>query len=219
MQRAAVVRWALYVGVLLAAGAGSALAAGRLVGVRPARAGDQLVCQVATSGLPDEKQLQSMRSGLVAAIELDLALVDGGDRVLGGRSLSLRLGFDLWEEVFAVTGAGPERRFRTLAELQAYLANPDDIAVVPFAVLDASGSYRLRVGLVAQAVARDEQERVGNLIAGEPRGERERQDQQEASVSLGRLIRFFYQGGGSDREGQELVSRPFRREEVRDAPH
>lgn len=219
MRRTALARLMACSGLLLAAYAGPALAAGRLVGATPVRAGDQLACRITTSGLPDDKQLQSMRSGLVAAIELNLALVDAGDRVLAGRSLSLRLGFDLWEEIFSVMGAGPERRFRSLAELQGFLAQLGDLPVLPFARLDDAGRYRLRVGLVAHAVARDEQERVGNLIAGEPRGEREGQDQQEASVSLGRLIRFFYQGTRDDREGQELDSDWFRRAEVHDAPH
>lgn len=219
MRRTALARLMACSGLLLAAYAGPALAAGRLVGATPVRAGDQLACRITTSGLPDDKQLQSMRSGLVAAIELNLALVDAGDRVLAGRSLSLRLGFDLWEEIFSVMGAGPERRFGSLAELQGFLAQLGDLPVLPFARLDDAGRYRLRVGLVAHAVARDEQERVGNLIAGEPRGEREGQDQQEASVSLGRLIRFFYQGTRDDREGQELDSDWFRRAEVHDAPH
>ena len=222
MRRATVTRLMVCGGLALAVFAGPALAAGRLVSAAPVRAGDQLACRIATAGLPDDKQLQSMRSGLVAAIELNLALVDAGDRVLAGRSLSLRLGFDLWEEHFSVLGAGPERRFRSLAELQGFLAQLDDLPVVPLARLDDAGRYRLRVGLVAHAVARDEQERVGNLIAGETRGGRERQDQQdqqEASVSLGRLIRFFYQGTRDDREGQELDSDWFRRAEVHDAPH
>ncbi len=205
--------------LLLVMAAGPALASARLVGVAPARAGEQLACRVTASGLPDDRQLQSMRSGLVAAVELELAVVDAEGRVAVAHSLSLRLGFDLWEEVFSVSGAGAERRFRSLEELRAHLADLPPFALMPLASLAESGRYQVRAGLLARPVASDERERVGNLIAGEPRGEPGRSDRQEASVSLGRLIRFFYQGTRDDRDGQEAASAWFRRQEVPDEAH
>lgn len=205
--------------LLLVMAAGPALASARLIGVAPARAGEQLACRVTASGLPDERQLQSMRSGLVAAVELELAVVDAEGRVAVAHSLSLRLGFDLWEEVFSVSGAGAERRFRSLEELRAHLADLPPFTLMPLASLAESGRYQVRAGLLARPVANDERERVGNLIAGEPRGEPGRSDRQEASVSLGRLIRFFYQGTRDDRDGQEAASAWFRRQEVPDEAH
>lgn len=216
MRRAAVM-------LLLAVTAAAAVPAGLAVAagfeLAPVRAEGQLACLVRTSGLPDERQLQSMRSGLDAALELELALVDADDRVAAVRSLTLRLGFDLWEEVFSVAGDGAPRRFRSLAELQAHLAALPALALQPLSALDPGARYRLRGALVARPVARDERERVGNLIAGEPRGEPGRPDRQEASVSLGRLIRFFYQGARDDRGGQEAASRWFTAGEVPDAAH
>jgi len=191
----------------------------RLVRVTPAQAGDQLVCQVSTEGLPGAKQLQSMRSGLVSAVELNLAVIDERDRVLGGRAFSLRMGFDLWEEVFSVRGDGRERRFQNLGDLQSYLADLRDLRVAPSALLGSDARYRLQVGLVVHAIAPDEQQRVEDVIAGEQRPRREGQDQQEASVSLGRLIRFFYKGGRDEQGGQKLVSDWFRRKELPDASH
>lgn len=194
-------------------------AAVRLLGVTPVRAGDQLACRLSLSGLPDERQLQSMRSGLIAAIELDLAVVAADGTVAAARSLTLRLGFDLWDEVFSVAGAVNERRFPTLEALRAWLAAPDALALAPWTLIDANGSYQLRVAMAAQPVARDERERVGHLIAGESRREPARQDRQEASVSLGRLIRFFYQGGRDEHEGLTAASEWFGRREVADEAH
>jgi hypothetical protein len=189
----------------------------RLVQVTTARSGDQLVCSLRTEGLPGEKQLQSMRSGLVSSVELDLALVDEDDRILGGNSLSLRMGFDLWDEVFSVRAEGGERRFQSLADLEAYLADLSNLPVAPSALLEAAGPCRLRVGLVAHSIAPDEQQRVEDVIAGEQRPRREGQDQQEASVSLGRLIRIFYKGGHEGQGGHELVSDWFTGKELPDA--
>lgn len=219
MKRAGCVLPCLLGVLLLVTLTDPAFAGVRLLGIAPARTGDKLACQVATSGLPDDRQLQSMRSGLVAAVELELALVDAGGHVTAAQSLTLRLGFDLWEEVFSVTGAGVERRFRTLPELQAHLAHLPAFVLAPLGALDETASYQLHAGLMARPVARDERERVGNLIAGEPRGEPGRQDRQEASVSLGRLIRFFYQGTRDGRDGQEAASDWFRRQEVPDETH
>jgi hypothetical protein len=219
MRRAGSCRRGLHAALLLAVAiaivpAAAAAAAGRGFAVTPVRAGDQLACRVTTAGLPDERQLQSMRSGLVAALELELALVDEADRVAAARSVTLRLAFDLWEEVFSVMDDGGERRFRSLAELQAHLARLPALPLVSLAALDDGARYRLRAALVARPVARDERERVGNLIAGQARGAPGRQDRQEASVSLGRLIRLFYQGGRDERDGQETASDWFRAREV-----
>lgn len=191
----------------------------RLVRVTPGLSGDQVVCRLQTRGLPGEKQLQSMRSGLVAAVELDLALVDEGDNLLGGRSLSLRMAFDLWDEVFSVRADGRERRFNSLADLRTYLADLQGLPVAPAAALAGGESCRLRVGLVVHAIAPDERQHVEDVIAGEQRSRREGQDQQEATVSLGRLIRLFYKGGGETREGQQLVSEWFTGRGLADAAH
>ena len=191
----------------------------RLVGVMPARVGEQLVCHLKTLGLPGPKQLQSMRSGLVSAVELNLVLVDEDDQVLEGQSLSLRMGFDLWEEVFSVQEDGRERRFHTLADLQDYLSDLRDLPVAPASLVGPTDRYRLRVGLVIHAIAPDERRRVEDVIVGEQRPRREGLDQQEASVSLGRLIRFFYKGGGDDQEGQELASGWFTGKDLPDETH
>ncbi|MBK8164496.1 MAG: hypothetical protein IPK64_00880 [bacterium] len=222
MRRADRCRRGLLAALLMAAiapaafAAPAATAATRGFAVAPVRAGEQLACRVTTAGLPDERQLQSMRSGLVAALELELALVDEGDRVAAARSVTFRLAFDLWEEVFSVADDGGERRFRSLAELQAHLARLPALPLLPLSALHDGARYRLRAALVVRPVARDERERVGDLIAGQAPGAPGRQDRQEASVSLGRLIRFFYQGGRDERDGQETASGWFRAGEV---PH
>ena len=202
------------VGILLIATMGAFVGAppvraadeARLVQVTPVLDGGQILCRLQTSGLPGAKQLQSMRSGLVAAVELQLGLFDDSDHLLDGRSVSLRMAFDLWDEVFSVRADGRERRFNALTDLQAYLADLSGLAVAPADLLAPGGRYRVQVGMVVHAVAPDEQQRVEDVIAGGQRPRREGQDQQEASVSLGRLIKFFYQGGGESQDGQELSS-------------
>lgn len=194
-------------------------AAVRVVDVAPARADGQLACRLSLSGLPDDRQLQSMRSGLLAAVELEMTVVREDGRVAAARTHALRLGFDLWDEVFSVAGAGDERRFASLEALRDWLARPEPLPVAPWPVVADGARYRLHVALVARAVATDERARVGDLIAGEPAREPARTDRQEASVSLGRLIRFFYQGAGDGREGLEAASSWFRAGEVADEAH
>jgi hypothetical protein len=190
-----------------------------MTGVSPAQAGDLVVARLATEGLPGEKLLQSMRSGLVSAVDLDLALLDDRQKVVGGNRVTLQLAFDLWEEIFSVHSDGNERRFDSLADLRSYLAELAALPVIPVERLAPAERYRLRIALQVHAIAPAEQDRVEDVIAGDQRPRREGQDQQEASVSLGRLIRFFYKGGGGGQGGQEILSAWFTREELRDESH
>lgn len=219
MRRAALAPACLLGVVLLAATAAPARAAVKLAGVSASRDGDQVACRLVLEGLPDERQLQSMRSGMLAAIELEVALVDADGRVAASRAHTLRLGFNLWDEIYSVAWASTERRFASLDALRAWLATPDALAVAPWSSLDARARYRLHVGLVARAVATDERQRAGDLISGGRPGEPARTDRQEASVSLGRLIRFFYQGAGGERDGLESFSPWFSAGEVVDEAH
>jgi len=214
MRRTAAVLWLTCWGLVAWADE-----APRLVDVTPSRMGDQVVCRLQTVGVPGEKQLQSMRSGLESAVELTLAVVDENEKFLGGRSVSLRMAFDLWEEVFSVGQNGEERRFQSLADLQVYLSDLTHLSVGPAALLKPDGRYRIKAQLVVHAIAPDEQKRVEDVIAGEQRPRREGQDQQEASVSLGRLIRLFYKGGGEGQDGQELLSGWFTVGELADETH
>ncbi|MDY0109638.1 MAG: hypothetical protein RBT60_06840 [Candidatus Krumholzibacteria bacterium] len=218
MQRAVT---ALFLAWLLLA-ATRAQAAGepaRVITVTPARTGTLVVAHLTTVGLPGEKLVQSMRSGLTSAVQLDLALLDEKQQELGGNSLSLQLGFDLWDEVFSVHTADCERRFRSLAELQEYLTNLAAVPVITTDRLSPRARYRLRVGLQAHAIAPAQQERVEDVIAGNPRSRREGHDRQEASVSLGRLIRLFYKSGERSEGTQETLSDWFGLEELRDETH
>lgn len=190
-----------------------------VIDVVPGRSDGLLVAHVATAGLPGDRLLQSMRSGLVSALELELALLDEDQQVLGGNRIWLQLGFDLWEEVFAVEIEGGTRRFRDLGDLQDHLARLQDLPVFPANRLVPDARYRIRVGLRLHAVAPAERERVEDAIAGDRRPRRDGQDRQEASVSLGRLIRLFYKGGDRPADQQEALSAWFGREELRDETH
>lgn len=208
-------------GLLLLWGAGVAWAeeAPRVTGVTAAREGDQVVCRLTTSGLPGERLLQSMRSGMVSEVAIEATLLDDRKRVLGAKRLSLRLAFDLWDEVFSVQGGDAEQRFSELSELAAYLGALEPLSVAPLASLEPAGRYRVHVGLQVHPVATESRERLGDIIAGEQRPRREGDNAQEASVSLGRLIRLIYAGSGDDGDGLEALSKWFTLEELDHAAH
>ena len=210
--------WALWL-LVLPAGPTRAQTDVRVTEVTPARVGDLLVCRLVTEGLPGERLLASMHSGLVSAVDFDLAVIDERERVIGGNRLSLQLAFDLWEEIFSVRGDGVERRFEHLEDLQVFLADIEDVPVAPLDDLTGDRRYRVRVGFQVHAIAPAQRDRVEEAIAGDRRPRREGQDQQEASVSLGCLIRFFYKGGGEGRTGEISLSAWFTRKELDRATH
>lgn len=186
----------------------------RLKFVQPHLIGEHVSCRLQTQGLPGQKQLETMNSGLESAIEFQLSLRDENGRHVAQKSLSLRMGFDLWDEVFSVKKSGKEWRFQSLADLQNYLSDFTAVPVIDASLLDQNGRYQIEVGLVVHALAPDEQQRVEDVIVGDGRPRRKGQDQQEASVSLGRLIRIFYKGDRDTQDGQSLVSSWFKPEEL-----
>jgi len=211
--------WAmvLLIGGALNPGLGWAEPTAQVTTITPAKAGDQVVCRLITAGLPGEKLLQSMRSGLVSEVDFDLALLDEREQVVGGSRLELQLAFDLWEEVFSVRSNGQEQRFAELTALHRYLQDLEQVTVAPLSSLDRDGRYRILVGLQVHPIAPSQRDEVEAAISGDQRPRREGLDQQEVSVSLGRLIRFFYKGGGDEQSGQTLISAWFRGGDLRDA--
>ena len=189
----------------------------QIISAAPALSGNLVVCHLTTDGLPGEKLLQSMRSGLVSEVDFDLALLDEKQRVIAGNHLSLRLAFDLWEEVFSVRAGDQETRFTELAGLVEFLNELREVPVAPASLLGEDQRYQLRIDLKVHPVAPDEADRVEDAIAGDQRPQREGLDRQEATISLGRLIRFFYKEGGRGGADAELVSGWFRRKELSDA--
>ena len=191
----------------------------QITSVAPALSGNLVVCRLTTEGLPGEKLLQSMRSGLVSEVDFDLALLDEQQRVIAGNHLSLRLAFDLWEEVFAVRTGDQETRFTELADLVDFLSELKEVPVAPAKLLGEDQRYQVRVDLKVHPVAPDEADRVEDAIAGDQRPRREGLYRQEATISLGRLIRFFYKKGDRGGVDAELVSAWFRPKELSDAAH
>lgn len=191
----------------------------RVIAVEPGRDRGLLVCRLATAGLPGERLVSSMRSGLVSAIDVDLELLDARERVVGDSRLTLRLAFDLWEEVFAVETDGERRRFPDLAALEAFLADLRALPIAPLPALARDGRLRVRAGIALHPVAPSELARVGEVIGAATPDDGRGGGGQEVSVSLGRLIRLFYRRGDRPAPAAEGLSGWFTPEELPDAPH
>jgi len=213
-------RHGLLLSVLMTAAALSAQAAPRITAVAPEAHEDVLVCRLATEGLPGERIVSTLHSGLVSAVELKLEILQDGDRSVASNRLLMRLSFDLWEEVYAVSVAGHEARLPDLDGLETYLGALPPLPVAALSALDAATPAVVRAGLRLHPIAPDTRGRMGRMISGGPSAQVGRGDDvQEVSVSLGRLIRFFY---GGDEDADMDVSRtsaPFRPEELIHAPH
>jgi len=172
--------------------------------VVPARDGELLTCFVHTASLPGGRLRSSLESGLPAAIEMALDVLDDRNHVVGSNRVSLRIAFDLWEQIFHVQGIGDDERFDDLDGLQNYLRAMPRVPVTPFATLNIAERHRVRVELTLHPVARRESERLSDWVEGrESRdGTTRDSDGREVSVSLGRVIRFFYRGARRDDAGE-----------------
>lgn len=198
--------------LLLAAGVAVATQAHpRIVEIEPRREGDLLICRLFTAGLPGEKLSLSMQSGLVSSIELYLDLLDEKQEVRAGNHVTFQLAFDLWEEIFSVRQGGREQHFADGEAMAGFLEQLPRLPVAPVARMDPGERFRIRVGMLLNPIAPSERDRVEEVIAGKSRPATGSGDRQELSISLGKLIRFFYKDGSSrPRPQSEALSRWFR---------
>jgi hypothetical protein len=212
-------------GLLLGPFAVAPAAAGEEPSIRsvdPARYDARLDAIVRTSRLPGERIASSLESGLPSAVEMRLDLRDADDRIVAERVFFYRIAFDLWEELFRVEGPGADdRRFESLDAVRGFLDELPRLPVARFGEIEAGTRHRLRVGCRLHPVAPRETERLGEWVGGEPdASERERNaraaDEREVSVSLGKIIRFFYRGSGSADEADERFSAWFVPDELPD---
>ncbi len=176
----------------------------RITHVAADRSGEYLVCRIDTEGMPGERILSTLASGLESAVEIRLVVVDERDRAQLQHDYLLRLSFDLWEEVYSVRVADEEVRFPEVEQLRGYLAELPGLMVAPLHTLEG-GRYRIDAGLKLHALAPDERGRVQSMVSGDAPTARASDDGgQEFSVSMGRLIRFFYRG---ERNRSDLIDR------------
>lgn len=180
------------------AGAVGAGSEARIESVHPGRSGNLLTCQMHAAHLPGPRILSSLRSGLPSGIELVLELLDAEEHRVAGNCISLRIAFDLWEEVFRIQGLGEERRFADEDAFAAYLSSPPRLPVAPLKLLEPGERFRIRIDLLLHPVAREETDRLGEWMAGDvgeaDGGATGSSDGREVFVDLGQVIRFFYKG-------------------------
>lgn len=184
----------------------------RVVSVATGRSEGRLVCRLETEGLPTERVLSTLKSGLTSAVDLHLDLLDPRGSVVAGNMVRLRLSFDLWTEVFMVR-MGPESiRLPDDATLDRWLARTPWLPVASLEALAGGGPHRIRAALKVHSIAPSARLEVETLVAG-PEG-------QEVSVGISSLIRLFYQSSGSDVGELEgvVTSLPFNAEDLDDAP-
>ncbi len=209
----------IWLSVLLTLFAATAGAAPLITSVAPLGSEDLLFCRLTTEGLPGERIVSTLRSGLVSALELKLEVLQDGERPMAANHLMMRLSFDLWEEVYAVSMAGHEARFPDLESLRAYLAAMPPLPVAPLSALADATPAVVRAGLRLHPIAPDTRGRMGQMISGEQSVRGGPGDAvQEVSISLGRLIRFFYKGDDADMD-ITCDSAPFRPGELKHEPH
>lgn len=205
---------AVLLGLLLAADV--AAAEPRIVSLTPVRADGWLACRVRTADLPGPRVLSSMESGLVSAVVLELDVVDARNRRIAGRRITLELSFDLWDEVYTLDDGEGRHRLAHLDSLRRRLDAPPSLRVAPLADLrDALQPLALRAALELHPVAGPDRERIEDVIAGAGPGA---VDRREATLSFGRLIRYFSREDAGDPEGS-VRSPAFHLGGVTDAEH
>jgi len=167
--------------------------------VTPLKAGDVLEAALRTSNFPGDRLTASLKSGLPAAIEMQLVAFDEKNHAVAENHLFVRIAWDLWDEVVKVDGVGEPRQLESLASLQGFLADLEGLPVGAMAALDPRTQHRLRVDCRLHPVAPRETERLTRWVAGgDEAAAPHNGDEREVSVGLSEVIRFFYKGSKKD---------------------
>jgi hypothetical protein len=184
----------------------------RVLTVTPAVQDGLLGCRLTTAGLPGDKLLSTLHSGLASAIDVDLLLLDDRGRAVAGNVVTLRLSYDLWEEAFTVATGAAIAQLPDDSALKDWLASPPWLPLGPLAAIAGTDPFSVRAALRLHALAPETRDDAAAMVAGP--------DGQSVSVGLGALIRSFYRRHDAD---AGLVgaahSPPFRARELTDAPH
>jgi hypothetical protein len=166
--------------------------------VTPGRLGDILDATVRTSNFPGDRLTTSLKSGLPAAIEMDVTALDRQNHAVTENRLFFRIAWDLWDEVVKVDGPRDSQQLPSLASLGGFFDELRDLPVGPFAALDPNAEHRLRVECRLHPVAPRETERLTQWVAGGDTSTSTGGDEREVSVGLTDVIRFFYKGSKKD---------------------
>jgi hypothetical protein len=167
--------------------------------IAPVRLGDVLEATVRTSNFLGDRLTTSLKSGLPAAIEMDLTALDRKNHAVTENRLFFRVAWDLWDEVVKVDGPHESRQLDSLAALGSFFGELRDLPVGPFAALDPNAEHRLRVECRLHPVAPRETERLTQWVAGgDTSTSTGDADEREVSVGLTDVIRFFYKGSKKD---------------------
>lgn len=203
---------------LLLLAATPALGQPRITRIEPMRSGGVLACRLQTADLPGDRILSTLASGLESAIEIRVRVRGPGADLR--RDFELRLSYDLWEQIYAVRLADRQLRFADADELRTWLAELPPLAIAPLSELSGQngGELRLEAGLVLHALAPAARGRMQEMVAGDGAVRARDDGGQEASVSMGRLIRLFYRGSGNDDSTGRCTSAAFTIRELNDVP-
>ena len=165
----------------------------RITGIDPARTDTSLVCTILTRGLPDPQSMETIQSGLPAALLLRVTVLDGRGQAIADEDLDVRVEPDLWERVFNIRTPGETRRAATIEELIASLARLGPFNLARARDVEAETSLRLRIRVAVYPLAPPERERARDLFGS--RGADETADRREVSVGVSSLVRFFLKRG------------------------
>jgi len=192
---------------LLVMAAATVRAGAEVVSARVTVRDDWLYADVTLRDLLDPRTVSTVESGLSGTCTYRVALLGEGGEPAGQRVWRLRLGRDLWEDQYLVSGPDGDLRLPDWAAVDSVCTHVVALPLAPLLRLEAGVAYQLAVAVEVQPLAPDEQDRLSQYLSR--RGGTG--DREEVDLDLGGFFGRLFGRGRAGHESVAYLGEPFRR--------
>jgi hypothetical protein len=170
--------------------------------------GEHLVADVTSRGLFSERITGTVESGLPAVVELFYHLVGPGGSSLEGGVRSYSLEYDVWDDVYSVSGPDTTVMLPSLEAMRSIIEHMKSISLVPIEKMAPGRTYFVQMSIAVSPLQGTEREEMEGWVKQnvESRGS----SWHEQMLNINELIERFFSGDdGSGMRSEWFKSESF----------
>lgn len=168
-----------------------------------------LTCDITSSGVFSERIIGTVESGLPAVVQLFYHLMESSGRPVEEGVDSYLLEYDVWDDVYSVTGRDSTLYLPSLESMRSLIENMKSITVVPVEKMLSQRSYVVQVSVAVNPLGGADREEVTGYVMQSV--SRRGSSWHEQVFSVNDLIEHFFSGEeDSQMRSKWFKSEPFR---------
>lgn len=185
----------------------------RIEQITPQLSNGQLLVSAVSKNLFSQKIVGTIQSGLPAIIQIEIKLMERGDKLIARQQITRTISYNLWEERYVIH-EDTAVMFTDFEKAQAFSSRLDTLAVIARSQLKATVSYYLQIRVGIVPISASQSEKVTAWLLDPNQTEERLASEERASgfkLNLNNLISFFVSGKKKSQYNSEwFSSRVFR---------